>query len=210
LVPIAGNPLAAVFVAAGLSVSGTRIDGLREAALSWHIPPPLAVMRGMRLCMDAGRRAPPTIKVAREVMRTNPRIGSVDALLLSTETFAAARENRLVPQFLAATLLQESAFDPNAVSSAGAIGIAQFTVGTAGENGVDPWDTGSAIHGAARLLASYLKTYRGRDDDPYALTLAAYNAGPEAVRAYNGVPPYHETREYIVDVRDRWSRMVGR
>ncbi len=116
-----------------------------------------------------------------------------------------------MPQFLAATLLQESAFDPAAVSSAGAVGIAQFTVPTALEYGVDPWEPRSAIGGAAHVLAAYLADYRERkDDDPYALALAAYNAGPAAVAHYDGVPPYAETREYITDVRDRWSRMVGR
>jgi soluble lytic murein transglycosylase-like protein len=198
-------------VAAALTVSGIRIDGLRDAALSWHIPPPVGVMRGLRLCMDPGRTAPPAMKVAREVMRTNPRIGAVDALLLSTNVVNAARDNGLDPQFFAATLLQESAFDPSAVSSAGAVGIAQFTVPTAVEYGVDPWEPRSAIGGAARLLAAYVDGYREREDeDPYALALAAYNAGPAAVTKYNGVPPYAETREYIVDVRDRWSRMVGR
>ncbi|MDB5070853.1 MAG: lytic transglycosylase protein, partial [Candidatus Eremiobacteraeota bacterium] len=197
--------------AAALTVSGIRIDGLRDAALSWHIPPPVGVIRGLRLCMDAGRTAPPAMKVAREVMRTNPRIGAVDALLLSTNVLNAARANHLVPQFLAATLLQESAFDPSAVSSAGAVGIAQFTVPTALEYGVDPWEPRSAMNGAARVLAAYLADYRDRkDEDPYALALAAYNAGPAAVAKYHGVPPYAETREYITDVRDRWSRMVGR
>jgi soluble lytic murein transglycosylase-like protein len=161
--------------------------------------------------MDAGRTAPPAMKVAREVMRTNPRIGAVDALLLSTDVLEAARANDLAPQFLAATLLQESAFDPSAVSSAGAVGIAQFTVPTALEYGVDPWEPRSAIDGAAHVLAAYLANYRDREDeDPYALALAAYNAGPAAVARYHGVPPYAETREYITDVRDRWSRMVGR
>jgi soluble lytic murein transglycosylase-like protein len=168
-------------------------------------------MRGLRLCMDAGRSAPPAMKVAREVMRTNPRLGAVDALLLGTEVIEAARDHGLQPPFLAATLLQESAFDPAAVSSAGAVGIAQFTVPTAAEYGVDPWQPRSAIDGAARVLAAYLDDYRARtDDDPYALALAAYNAGPAAVTKYDGVPPYAETREYIVDVRDRWSRIVGR
>jgi soluble lytic murein transglycosylase-like protein len=198
-------------VAAALTVSGIRIDGLRDAALSWHIPPPVAVTRGLRLCMDSGRTAPLAMKVAREVMRTNPRIGAVDALLLATQTIEAARASRLPPAFLAATLLQESAFDPFAVSPAGAVGIAQFTVPTAIEYGVDPWEPRSAIAGAARLLAAYVDEYRARtDDDPYALALAAYDAGPGTVAAYHGVPPYRETREYIVDVRDRWSRIVGR
>jgi soluble lytic murein transglycosylase-like protein len=199
-------------VAAALAVpTGVRIDGLRDAALSWHIPPSVGVMRGLRLCMDSGRTAPPAMKVAREVMRTNPRIGAVDALLLGTEVLDAARAHDLEPPFLAATLLQESAFDPYAVSSAGAVGIAQFTAPTALEYGVDPWEPRSAIDGAARVLSAYLGDYRARrDDDPYALALAAYNAGPAAVAQYGGVPPYAETREYIVDVRDRWSRIVGR
>ena len=202
-----------MFVATALTLSapGVRIDGLRDAALSWHIPPPAPVIRGLRLCMDAGRTARPSVKIAREVMRSNPRMAAADALLLATHVVERARANGLQPQFLAATLLQESAFDPSAVSAAGAVGIAQFTVPTAREYGVDPWEPRSAIDGAAHLLAAYVDDYRGRDDDDvYALALAAYNAGPAAVAKYGGVPPYAETREYIVDVRDRWSRMVGR
>jgi soluble lytic murein transglycosylase-like protein len=161
--------------------------------------------------MDAGSKAPQAAKVAREVLRTNPRMGQVDALVLGTHVLRAARDRGLPPPFLAATLLQESAFDPGAMSSAGAVGIAQFTVPTANEYGVDPWEPASAIDGAARVLAAYLDAYRAREDeDPYALALAAYNAGPAAVAHYEGVPPYHETREYIKDVRERWSRIVGR
>jgi soluble lytic murein transglycosylase-like protein len=160
--------------------------------------------------MDArGRTVPLRVKMAREVMRTNPHVDAVDALLLGARVFAVARERGIAPQFLAATLLQESAFDPDAVSPAGAVGIAQFTVPTAMEYGVDPWQPDSAIDGAARVLAAYLYDYRERDD-PYAFALAAYNAGPAAVAAYHGVPPYRETKDYITDVRDRWSRIVGR
>jgi soluble lytic murein transglycosylase-like protein len=193
-----------------LSVTGVRIGGLRDAALSWHIPPPAPVMRGLRLVMDAGRKAPLNVKVAREVMRSNPRIGAADALSLATEVLEQAREHELSAPFLAATLLQESAFDPGAVSSAGAVGIAQFTAPTAAEYGVDPWEPHSAIAGAASLLSAYVERYRGRDDDAYALALAAYDAGPGAVSKYGGVPPYRETHDYIIDVRDRWSRIVGR
>jgi len=161
--------------------------------------------------MDAGRTAPPAIKVAREAMRANPRLDAVDALLLATRTVDAARAAGLPPAFLAATLLQESAFDPNAISAAGAIGIAQFTVPTADTHGVEPWEPASAIPGSARLLATYVARYRARrDEDPYALALAAYDAGPGAVERYGGIPPYAETREYIADIRTRWSRIVGR
>jgi soluble lytic murein transglycosylase-like protein len=167
-------------------------------------------MRGLRLFMDAGPHAVPAVKLTREILRTNPRIGPVDALFLATDVIDAAGDEGLPPGFLGATLLQESAFDPQAMSPAGAAGIAQFTIPTALEAGVDPWDPHSAIDGSARLLHAYVAEYSGGLDDPYALALAAYNAGPGAVRAYGGVPPYPETREYIADVRDRWSRIVGR
>jgi soluble lytic murein transglycosylase-like protein len=198
-------------VALAWSFASVRIDGLRDAALSWHIPPPAPVYRGARLLMDAGPRAPANVKVAREVLRANPRIAPVDALLLASQALDEAREHAIAPSFFAATLLQESAFEPRAISSAGAIGIAQFTVPTARVVGVsDPWDPGDAIGGAARLLATYAVVYRTWNADPYALALAAYNAGPHAVAAYDGVPPYAETREYITDIRERWSRIVGR
>jgi soluble lytic murein transglycosylase-like protein len=188
-----------------------RIDGLRDAALSWHIPEPVPVIRGLRLLMDAGPRAPAAVRVAREVLRSNPRLDPVDALLLATRALDTARARGVAPAFLAATLLQESAFDPRAMSAAGAVGIAQFTIPTARMQGVgDPWDPADAIDGSARLLAAYVAGYQGRGEDPYALALAAYNAGPGAVGYYGGVPPYPETREYIGDVRTRWSRIVGR
>jgi soluble lytic murein transglycosylase-like protein len=160
--------------------------------------------------MDAGPKAPINAKVAREILRANPRMGQIDALLLASATVDAARANGLPPPFLAATLLQESAFDPAAMSGAGAVGIGQFTIPTARVAGVSPWNPRSAIPGAARLLAAYVTAYRGRTDDPYALALAAYNAGPGAVTKYGGVPPYPETRDYIADIRTRWSRIVGR
>jgi soluble lytic murein transglycosylase-like protein len=160
--------------------------------------------------MDAGPRAAPNVKLAREALRANPRLGPVDALFLATDVVDAAADHGLPAGFLGATLLQESAFDPGAMSSAGAAGIAQFTAPTADGVGIDPWEPPQAIAGAARLLSSYVERYRDAGDDPYALALAAYDAGPGAVAAYHGVPPYAETRDYIIDVRDRWSRIVGR
>ncbi len=160
--------------------------------------------------MDAGPRAPQNAKVAREVLRANPRISPVDALVLATRAIDDAHRANIAPAFLAATLLQESAFNPRAISSAGAVGIAQFTIPTAAIVGVDPWEPGEAIDAATLLLARYTRMYASWRDDPYALACAAYNAGPLAIDHYGGVPPYAETRGYIQDIRDRWSRIVGR
>jgi soluble lytic murein transglycosylase-like protein len=163
----------------------------------------------LRLLRDGPAVADPTLAITRAVLRTNPRVAPVDALRLAYATVRAARAHALPPEFLGATLLQESAFDPRALSAAGAVGIAQFMLSTADGMGVDPFDPFSAIDGAASLLASYVRAYDGVYPNPYAAALAAYNAGPGAVSAYRGVPPYPETREYIDDIVDRWAKIVG-
>jgi soluble lytic murein transglycosylase-like protein len=53
-----------------------------------------------------------------------------------------------------------------------------------------------------------VRAYDGRFANPYTAALAAYNAGPGAVDAYHGVPPYKETRDYIDDIVDRWARIA--
>jgi soluble lytic murein transglycosylase-like protein len=186
-----------------------NIDALRDAVRSWHIPVAAPLTRGARLYMDAPRHGGQLTATVRSIMRTNERLSAVDALLLGEATILAARKAGIDPGFLAATLLQESAYDPTAMSSAGAVGIGQFMVGTADLWGIDPFDPAAAIQATAYVLASYLRHYRALDiGDPYALALAAYNAGPGAVDAYHGVPPYPETIGYIADITERWSRIV--
>lgn len=164
---------------------------------------------GARLLTDGPPVSYPEIAIARAILHTNARITPAAALYLSTITVVDAKRYGLVPEFLAATILQESAYDPNAVSSAGAVGIAQFELDTADGIGVDPFDPVSAIGGAAALLGGYVSDYTGRYPDPYAAALAAYNAGPGAVAAYHGIPPYAETREYVDVIYERWLRIVS-
>ena len=180
-----------------------------NTALSWPAPSHVDSLLGARLIEDGGPLRSPQLAIARAIMRTNPRITAIGSLALAFATVRAARANALPPEFLAATILQESAYDPQAISAAGAIGIAQFEIGTADRNGVDPLDPYDAIVGAARLLASYVGAYRGVYGNPYALALAAYNAGPGAVQYYRGVPPYRETRDYIQLIYERWGRIAG-
>jgi hypothetical protein len=105
---------------------------------------------------------------------------------------AAAASNGIPPALLAALVSHESGFDPTAVSSAGAEGIAQFMPGTAAGMGIDPDDPTEAINAAAKLLGSYTAQFGS-----YADALAAYDAGSSAVERYGGVPPYAETQAYV-------------
>jgi soluble lytic murein transglycosylase-like protein len=188
------------------------IPNLKRAingALSWPAPSHVDALVGARLLEDGSAAGAPQLAIARAILRTNPRITAIGSLVLAGVTVEAAQSNRLPPEFLAATILQESAYDPQALSSAGAVGIAQFEIGTADEYGVDPFQPYSAIAGAARLLSSYVRAYRRVYADPYAIALAAYNAGPGTVSYYDGVPPYPETREYIALIYERWGAIAG-
>ncbi len=178
-------------------------------ALSWPSPADVDALKGAVLIRDGPPLSQPDLAITRAILRTNPRLVQADALLFAGATVSAARANSLPPEFLAAALLQESAYDPQALSSAGALGIAQFMPETAAEAGVDPYDPFASIDGAATLLGGYAAAYRDRYPDAYSAALAAYNAGPLAVAQYRGVPPYPETREYVALIFDRWARIVS-
>ena len=98
----------------------------------------------------------------------------------------------------------ESAYRQDAVSSAGAIGLGQLMPATARDLGVDPRDPLQNLDGSARYLAMMLETF----GDP-RLALAAYNAGPDAVRQYGGIPPYRETQNHVARVMAVVARLEG-
>jgi soluble lytic murein transglycosylase-like protein len=114
----------------------------------------------------------------------------------------AAREHGVDARLLTAIARRESAFNENAVSRAGAVGVMQLMPATAQVLGVNPYDTRDNIFGAARYLRRLLDSFHGDLD----LTLAAYNAGPGTVLKYGGVPPYRETQAYVKSVRAMYER----
>jgi soluble lytic murein transglycosylase-like protein len=106
----------------------------------------------------------------------------------------AAARHGVDPALLKGLIEQESGFDPNAGSPAGARGLCQLMPGTAAGLGVsDPTDPAQAIEGGAKYLRQQLDAFGG----DVTKALAAYNAGPGAVQRHGGVPPYAETQQYV-------------
>lgn len=117
----------------------------------------------------------------------------------------AGREHDLDVDLLASVVKAESNGNPRAVSRAGARGLMQLMPGTASDLGVrDSYEPGQNVRGGSTYLDSLLVRYH----DNLALALAAYNAGPEAVDKYHGIPPYHETRTYVARVIHEFNRRV--
>ena len=114
-----------------------------------------------------------------------------------TAVASAADRYELNPRFLLCVIGIESAYRSDAVSRAGAQGLMQLMPMTADELGVDnPFDITANILGGARLIDQHLTSY----DEDVRLAMAAYNAGPGAVRKYGGVPPYSETQAYVTKI----------
>jgi soluble lytic murein transglycosylase-like protein len=110
------------------------------------------------------------------------------------EITAAAKKYGIDPALLAGLVKQESGFNPNAGSPAGARGLTQLMPGTAAGLGVtNVLDPAQSLDGGAKYLRAQLDAFGG----DVARALAAYNAGPGAVQRYGGVPPYAETQNYV-------------
>ncbi|MGH1354911.1 MAG: lytic transglycosylase domain-containing protein [Thalassovita sp.] len=105
---------------------------------------------------------------------------------------SAARRNGVPEELFLRLVHQESRFNAKAQSHKGALGLAQLMPGTAKLLGVDPHVPFENLDGGARYLADQYKAFGN-----WRLALAAYNAGPEAVRKHRGVPPYKETQGYV-------------
>ncbi len=113
-----------------------------------------------------------------------------------------SREHGVDPRLADAVVRVESAYDPNAVSRRGALGLMQLMPATARRLDVDdPFDPEDNVRGGVREVARLLERYAG--DLP--LVLAAYNAGEGAVDRFGGVPPFAETQSYVSRVMSLYT-----
>ena len=108
--------------------------------------------------------------------------------------------------FIKAIIKQESGFNPKATSKKGAMGLMQLMPKTAQSLGVsdayNPWEN---VEGGVK----YLKGLLNRFDNDKKMALAAYNAGPNAVKKYGGIPPYKETQNYVNSIMSSYSKIKG-
>ncbi len=151
------------------------------------------------------------------VRNMNPRLAQRDVDKITSSILYFSDRNDVDPRLIMAMIICESGFDLHSTSRTGAAGLGQLMPGTARGLGVtDPYDPVQNIAASVRLLRGHLDTYGGAPAhagviplSQIALTMAAYNAGPGAVRRYHGVPPYRETRRYVAKVAALYQKMCG-
>ena len=122
---------------------------------------------------------------------------SLDPMALNSLVSSASQANGVPAGLVRAVLMAESGGNPTAISVAGAQGLMQLMPGTSAGCGIgNPFDPSQNVQCGTGYLHSLLKHYH----NDVTLAVAAYNAGPGAVDRYHGVPPYPETRAYVVRV----------
>lgn len=120
----------------------------------------------------------------------------VEDLIMQT-----AVEHGVDPQLVRAIAVAESDMNQNEISPVGAIGVMQLMPETAQALGVNPYDVNENVLGGTIYLKQMLDTFDGN----VPLAVAAYNAGPNAVKRYGGIPPYAETQNYVGRVMDMFQ-----
>ena len=162
-------------------------------------PSPAAAQPAVSLAVNPGlvpnSSAPPsgtTIGTPQRPVASPPTRASLDQMVRE-----ASSRHQIDPDFVNSVIKAESNFQPRAVSRKGAQGLMQLMPTTASHLGVnDPFDPQANVEGGTSYLSQLLDQYH---DDPIK-ALAAYNAGPQRVDQYHGVPPYLETRAYVARI----------
>lgn len=146
-----------------------------------------------------------------DVLRSfNPGFSAARSRDMAEHVLLLSSYYSLDARLLVAIVGAESSWNPLAVSPVGAQGLGQLMPGTADGLGVLSFEAYENLDGTARYLRRLIRKYSGlRQETRYSLALAGYNAGPAAVARYGGIPPYSETREYVVRVMGLWHKLTA-
>jgi Transglycosylase SLT domain len=185
-------------IATSLEVPTAAPTAIPTSADSVQIPTAIPTIEPTPVAQSAVTAPPPAVSwPSPDQLRQNALLRWGATVPSSVRRWAflivpAARKNHLDPNLIAAVMTMESNGDPTAWSAADARGLMQILHG--------PWDPRLNVNKGARLLAKLFAAY-----GDWTLVLAAYNAGPAAVGAFGGVPPYRETRDYVIIVSYLWD-----
>lgn len=152
------------------------------------------------------------------IRQLNSNLTESEANKITSSVLYFSELNDVDPRLPIAMIIAESGFDINSTSRTGAMGLGQLMPSTAAGMGVtDAYDPVQNIGAAVKILRGNLDKYGGAPSHagevPYSqirLVMAAYNAGPGAVKKYHGVPPYRETQRYVVKVGALYKALCGK
>lgn len=147
----------------------------------------------------------------------NYRLDSAMVGQITFNLLKFAESNNVDPRLVVAMIIAESEFDPLSTSHSGAMGLGQLMPETARDLGLNnPYDITQNLAGSVAYLKGRLDDFAskaapdgGMTLEQIRLAMAAYNAGPNAVKKYNGIPPYRETQAYVNHVERLYRRLCG-
>lgn len=143
------------------------------------------------------------------ILNDNSNLSREEANYLSQAVIYYSYNYGVDPLVVTSLISTESHFHQSSISSAGAIGLGQIMPDTAVALGVNPYDEKENIEGACSYLSTQIKNF-SYSPTPVEFALAAYNAGPQAVKNYGGIPPYQETQNYVVKVKNTYFSLYDK
>lgn len=187
---------------------GSGMDVDQRPPIIYSRAPQMPVKEPQPIFTDAAGLAqrPEVVQIyAAKIQEFNKRVDDATAKLIAFHILDKSEQYGIDPRLTMALVARESRFNRFAVSPKGAMGLGQLMPGTAAGLGVnDAFDIPSNIDGTVRYITTQLRTF-GR----LSLALAAYNAGPNAVRRCGGVPPISETQNYVRLVWETYADLAG-
>ena len=168
---------------------------LKKVYKSKHNKSPRPILTASKKRIRPVRIACKNLSDRKIQQRTRPHLAQIQKY---------AQHYQVEVALIRAVIRQESCFNVRAKSPVGAMGLMQLMPNTAKELGVDnAWNPAQNIAGGVKYMSQQLKRFKGDK----RLALAAYNAGPGAVKKYKGIPPYRETQHYVASIMQEYQRL---